>query len=245
MAATAASLSSDGLTLDGEPVEVAMSSSKLAFLIASLDEPRTASWLVHAIGVLSRDVRAALSLLARLGWVQEYSDGTWVRTDAIPSESLNFALDVRSGKEIERASRRERFGEPASVSAPRQRQHPKPPVIVVTMDALPGMDIQRSLGIVTGQAIHGLGMVRDLAAGLRDVAGGRSATYERGVEQVQRQALRELTAAAGNMGATAVVGLRFQVDDVGGSMLLAFCYGTAVVAAEPDPMPVTPPAEDT
>lgn len=235
----ATSLSADGLTIDGEPVELRFPSHKLGYLLAVLDEPRTTSWLVHAVGVLSRDVTATLALLAGVGWVQEYSDGTWRRTDAIPSESLRYALDIRSGKERERAAHRERFGGPAPATRSKDRQ-PQQPVIVVTMDSLPGMEIQRTMGIVTGTAIHGLGMVRDLAAGIRDVTGGRSATYERGVEQAQREALSELTTAAGKMGATGVVGLRYQVDDVGGSMLLAFCYGTAVLAAkrDPDPVPV-------
>ncbi|MFM2118436.1 MAG: hypothetical protein RL316_1626, partial [Bacteroidota bacterium] len=70
----------------------------------------------------------------------------------------------------------------------------------------------------------------DIFAGLRDLIGGRSKTYERVIEEAKEDAMRELTQKAQAMGANAVVGIDLDFETVGasGSMLMVIATGTAV-----------------
>ena len=73
-------------------------------------------------------------------------------------------------------------------------------------------------------------MFKDIFAGLRDLIGGRSKTYERVIEEAKEDAMRELTQKAQAMGANAVVGIDLDFETVGasGSMLMVIATGTAV-----------------
>jgi uncharacterized protein YbjQ (UPF0145 family) len=73
-------------------------------------------------------------------------------------------------------------------------------------------------------------MFKDIFAGLRDLIGGRSKTYERVIEEAKEDAMRELTQKAQSMGANAVVGIDLDFETVGasGSMLMVIATGTAV-----------------
>jgi uncharacterized protein YbjQ (UPF0145 family) len=84
---------------------------------------------------------------------------------------------------------------------------------------------------VTGEAIMGANIFKDLFAGIRDIVGGRSATYERELKRARDIAMEELKASAAEMGANAVVGVDLDYETVGsqGSMLMVTISGTAVV----------------
>jgi uncharacterized protein YbjQ (UPF0145 family) len=73
-------------------------------------------------------------------------------------------------------------------------------------------------------------MFKDIFAGLRDLIGGRSKTYERVIEEAKEDAMRELTQKAQSVGANAVVGIDLDFETVGasGSMLMVIATGTAV-----------------
>jgi uncharacterized protein YbjQ (UPF0145 family) len=94
-----------------------------------------------------------------------------------------------------------------------------------------GRRITRYAGIVTGEAILGANIVKDFFAGLRDLVGGRSATYERELETARQTALAEMAQKARDLGANAVVGVDLDYEVLGsnGSMLMVAASGTAVV----------------
>ena len=104
-------------------------------------------------------------------------------------------------------------------------------VTVTTTPALEGKQISRYLGVVTGDAILGANIFRDLFAGIRDIVGGRSAAYERELRRARDIAMDEMCAAAVDLGANAVVGVDIDYETVGGqgSMLMVSVSGTAVV----------------
>jgi uncharacterized protein YbjQ (UPF0145 family) len=104
-------------------------------------------------------------------------------------------------------------------------------IIVTTTPSVEGRRIVRYAGIVTGEAILGANIFKDLFAGIRDIVGGRSATYERELRSAREIAVAELRQAALEAGANAVVGVDIDYETVGGSgsMLMVSVSGTAVV----------------
>ena len=104
-------------------------------------------------------------------------------------------------------------------------------IIVTTTPSVEGRRIVRYAGIVTGEAILGANIFKDLFAGIRDIVGGRSATYESELRSAREIAVAELTQAAIEAGANAVVGVDIDYETVGGSgsMLMVSVSGTAVV----------------
>ena len=106
-------------------------------------------------------------------------------------------------------------------------------MIVTTTTSVEGHPVQQYLGIVAGEAILGANLFRDLFAGIRDIVGGRSATYERELRRAREMAMAEVQQAALEMGANAVVGIDIDYETVGtnASMLMVTISGTAVVVS--------------
>lgn len=103
-------------------------------------------------------------------------------------------------------------------------------MIVTTTPGVEGRAIRDYLGIVTGEAVMGANMFRDLFAGLRDIVGGRSGAYEKELRNARQVALDELKEAAREMGADAVVGIDLDYEVLGenNGMLMVSISGTAV-----------------
>ena len=101
---------------------------------------------------------------------------------------------------------------------------------VTTTPGIDGRTIGSYLGIVTGEAIVGANIFRDLFANIRDIVGGRSAAYEQELARARTIALEELQAAAQQLGAEAVVGvdLDYEVLGANNGMLMVSVSGTAV-----------------
>jgi uncharacterized protein YbjQ (UPF0145 family) len=106
-------------------------------------------------------------------------------------------------------------------------------VLVTTTPSVEGRRITDYKGIVTGEAIMGANIFKDLFAGIRDIVGGRSATYERELRRAREIAMDEIRTAAAEMGANAVVGIDLDYETVGtnASMLMVTISGTAVVVS--------------
>ena len=104
-------------------------------------------------------------------------------------------------------------------------------MILTTTPSIEGKTIREYKGIVTGEAILGANLFRDLMAVARDIVGGRSAAYEKELREARSVALEELQAEAQRLGANAVVGIDLDYEVVGqnGSMLMVSVSGTAVV----------------
>jgi uncharacterized protein YbjQ (UPF0145 family) len=106
-------------------------------------------------------------------------------------------------------------------------------VLVTTTPTVEGKVITSYLGIVTGEAILGANIFKDLFAGIRDIVGGRSATYEKELRRARDLALAEIQAAAAERGANAIVGIDLDYETIGanGAMLMVTISGTAVVVS--------------
>ena len=104
-------------------------------------------------------------------------------------------------------------------------------MILSTTPSLEGKTIIEYKGIVVGEVVAGVNFVKDFAAGLSNVFGGRSGSYEGELIQARKEALKELEERALALGANAVVGLDldYEVLGQGGNMLMVTASGTAVV----------------
>jgi len=103
-------------------------------------------------------------------------------------------------------------------------------MIVTTTPGVDGKTITTYHGVVTGEAILGAHLFRDLFAGIRDLVGGRSGSYEKSLREAREIALKELEDEARARGANAVVGVDLDYEVIGeqGSMLMVSASGTAV-----------------
>ncbi len=102
-------------------------------------------------------------------------------------------------------------------------------MITTTTPTIEGRTVADYLGIVTGEAILGANIFKDLFAGIRDIVGGRSGAYEQELAKARKIALEEMTAVAASLGADAIVGVDLDYETVGqGSMLMVTASGTAV-----------------
>ena len=104
-------------------------------------------------------------------------------------------------------------------------------MIVSTTPTLEGHRITRYHGIVTGEAILGANIFKDIFAGIRDIVGGRSTAYEEELARARKTALAEMEAAAVALGATAVVGVDLDYEVIN-NMLMVTASGTAVTLAQ-------------
>jgi uncharacterized protein YbjQ (UPF0145 family) len=102
---------------------------------------------------------------------------------------------------------------------------------ITTTPTVEGKRIRDYRGIVTGEAILGANIFRDLFAGLRDIVGGRSAAYEKELRNAREMAMAEMIASAQEQGANAVVGVDLDYEVLGqnNGMLMVSISGTAVV----------------
>lgn len=106
-------------------------------------------------------------------------------------------------------------------------------MISTTTPTIEGHRIETYFGIVTGEAVVGANIFRDLFASIRDIVGGRSSSYEKVFADARATAIREMEMAAMNLGANAVVGvdLDYEVLGTNNSMLMVTASGTAVKIA--------------
>ena len=103
-------------------------------------------------------------------------------------------------------------------------------MIVTTTTAVEGRPATEYLGLVTGEAIMGANIFRDMFAGIRDIVGGRAGAYEDVLRGGRDQAISELIDEAKALGADAVIGVDISYAAIGASdsMLMVAVTGTAV-----------------
>ena len=93
-------------------------------------------------------------------------------------------------------------------------------ILLSTTSEVPGHTVTAYKGMVISQVTAGRHLGKDVLAGVRDVFGGRSKSLEKDLESARQEALSELAAKAQKIGANAVVGIRLDMENVAGSMLL-------------------------
>jgi uncharacterized protein YbjQ (UPF0145 family) len=103
-------------------------------------------------------------------------------------------------------------------------------MLLSTTSVIDGKRVTTYHGLVTGEAILGANIFRDLFAGIRDIVGGRAAAYEKELRSAKELAIQEMTAQAQALGANAIIGIDLDYETIGqgGSMLMVSASGTAV-----------------
>lgn len=106
-------------------------------------------------------------------------------------------------------------------------------MILTTTPSIEGQPVREYLGIVTGEAIVGANILKDIMAAVRDVVGGRVGAYEKALRTARQDALREMAQHAESLEADAVIGVDLDYEVLGkaGSMLMVTTAGTAVKLA--------------
>jgi uncharacterized protein YbjQ (UPF0145 family) len=104
-------------------------------------------------------------------------------------------------------------------------------MILTTTESVEGRIVSSYLGIVTGDAVMGTNLFRDLFAGIRNIVGGRSGSYEKELRNAKAAALEALSDEAAELGADAVLAIDLDYEAIGGdssTMLMVSANGTAV-----------------
>ena len=104
-------------------------------------------------------------------------------------------------------------------------------MIVTTTNDVGGKPPQRYLAVVSGEAVMGTNLVKDILANVTDLIGGRSGSYEKELRNAKATALEEMRLEAEALGADAIVGVDLDYEHIGGSsmsLLMVVATGTAV-----------------
>ena len=104
-------------------------------------------------------------------------------------------------------------------------------MLVTTTPQVEGQKIVKYIGLVSGETIIGANIFKDFFAGIRDIVGGRSASYEKVLREAKETAVYEMQQYAASVGANAVVGVDLDYETLGsgGGMLMVTASGTAVI----------------
>ena len=101
-------------------------------------------------------------------------------------------------------------------------------MILVTTDTIPGKDIKESLGIVKGEIVQSKNIGRDFMAGMKTLVGGEIAGYTEMLREARQIATKRMVDEAENLGADAVVDIRYGSSAVMQGAAEIIVYGTAV-----------------
>ena len=101
-------------------------------------------------------------------------------------------------------------------------------MLLTTTSTIQNREIEIYYGLVSGETIIGANIIKDFFAGITDIVGGRSGSYERVLKEAKEEAIREMSMQASAMGANAVIGIDLDYETVGSSMLMVTAAVTAV-----------------
>jgi len=107
-------------------------------------------------------------------------------------------------------------------------------MLITTQDQLEGYNIKRTLGMVQGSTIRARHIGTDILAGLRNIVGGEVHEYTKMLAESREQALDRMKTEADELGANAIVCMRFTTSTIMSGMAEFLAYGTAVIV-EPEP----------
>ncbi len=102
-------------------------------------------------------------------------------------------------------------------------------MILTTIESIPEKKIVAHFGLVTGSTVRSKHFGRDIFASLKNIVGGELKGYTELMEETRDQATERMVAQAKNLGANAVIGIRFATSDVAAGAAEVFAYGTAVM----------------
>ncbi len=104
-------------------------------------------------------------------------------------------------------------------------------MLILTTPTIDGKQINTYYGLITGEALLGANVYKDLFSGVRDVVGGRTSAYEEELGKARKLALESISKKAEELGANAIIGVRILYHNLGGTMgntILVNVSGTAV-----------------
>ncbi|MGB9937259.1 MAG: heavy metal-binding domain-containing protein [Methanobacterium sp.] len=104
-------------------------------------------------------------------------------------------------------------------------------MIILNTPNMEGKRIIEYYGLVTGEALIGANVYKDLFSGVRDVVGGRTSAYEEELKKARELALTSMEEKADKLGANAVIGVQIAYQNLGGTMgntIMVTVFGTAV-----------------
>lgn len=101
--------------------------------------------------------------------------------------------------------------------------------MVTTAFELPGYRIARNLGVVRGITVRSRSIVGNFLGGIQTIFGGNITIYTELCEQAREETYRDMVKHARQLGANAVIGMRYDATDVMTGLTEVLCYGTAVV----------------
>jgi uncharacterized protein YbjQ (UPF0145 family) len=104
-------------------------------------------------------------------------------------------------------------------------------MLILTSPSIHGKKIIEHQGLVTGDALLGANLYKDLFSGVRDVVGGRTSKYEEELTAARNMALDSMSEKAEKLGANAIIGTRVSYHNLGGTMgntIMVTVCGTAV-----------------
>jgi uncharacterized protein YbjQ (UPF0145 family) len=105
-------------------------------------------------------------------------------------------------------------------------------MIITTTNTLDGYTIKDYKGVITGEAILGANIFKDIFASITNIIGGRSGAYEKSLQEARNIAMKELADQAISLGANAIIGVDVDYESIGtdgSNMLMVSVSGTAVV----------------
>ena len=103
-------------------------------------------------------------------------------------------------------------------------------MLLTTTNTIEGKKISTYYGMVTGEAIIGANIFKDIFASITDIVGGRSGSYEKSLKDAKNIAVQEMMDAARAHGANAVIAIDLDYETLGkdGGMMMVSASGTAV-----------------
>lgn len=106
-------------------------------------------------------------------------------------------------------------------------------MLITTTNTIEGKKIIKYIGLVSGEAILGANIFKDIFASIRDIVGGRSSAYEKELRLAKEIAIREMTEQAVALGGNSVIAVDLDYETIGqGSMLMVTASGTAIILEE-------------
>jgi uncharacterized protein YbjQ (UPF0145 family) len=100
--------------------------------------------------------------------------------------------------------------------------------LTTTTFELPGYRVARSLGVVRGIVVRSRSIVGNIGANIQSLFGGNISIYTELCERAREDAFRQMLAHAGELGGNAVVGVRYDANEIAPGITEVLCYGTAV-----------------
>jgi uncharacterized protein YbjQ (UPF0145 family) len=100
--------------------------------------------------------------------------------------------------------------------------------LTTTTFELPGYRVVKSFGVVRGIIVRSRSIVGNIGAGLQSIFGGNISLYTSLCERTREEAFNQMLTHAGQLGANAVVGVRYDATEIATGMTEVLCYGTAV-----------------